>query len=257
MLDVAASPSSYVGHDLEALADLPHYVRWILDGFGGHLRGRVLEIGAGTGNFSAGYLDRVDEAVLLEPARNLYPTLAARFADKPHIQTASGVLEEWIERSPEQGGPDGRPFDAAVMVNVLEHIADDYGTVRRLARLLRPGGKLLIFVPAVRMLYGSLDAEVHHYRRYSRHGLRRVVRQAGLEMVSLQSFDAAGVFPWLVAGRVLRRRSFSAMAAKIYDRWIVPLASRMERWLPPPLGKNLICIAQRPAQSANEVMRAA
>jgi len=255
--DVATNPACYEGHDLEALADLPHYVGWILNGFAAHLHGRVLEVGAGTGNFSARYVDAVDEAVLLEPARNLYPTLVARFADKPHVQPACGLLEEWMGQTVSQGGPDGRPFDAAVMVNVLEHIADDQSAVRRLSSLLRPGGKLLIFVPAVRWLYGSLDAQVHHHRRYSRHGLTRVVRRAGLDVLSLHYFDLAGVFPWLVAGRVLRQRSFSAGAAKIYDRVIVPVASRMERWLRLPLGKNLICVAQRPALSPAAVLRAA
>src|SRR5205085_1761515 len=107
----------------------------------------------------------------------------------------------------------------------------------------------LIFVPAVRWLYGSLDAQVHHYRRYSRHGLARVVRRAGLELLSLRTFDGAGVVPWLVAGRVLRQRAFSPVAARIYDRWVVPVTSRMERWIRPPVGKNLICVAQRPAES--------
>jgi hypothetical protein len=65
------------------------------------------------------------------------------------------------------------------------------------------------------------------------------------------------VFPWLFAGRVLRQRSFSATAAKIYDRVIVPVASRLERWLRLPLGKNLICVAQRPVMSPAAILRAA
>jgi SAM-dependent methyltransferase len=253
----AQSPSCYEGHDLEALADLPHYVGWILQSFAAHLGERVLEVGAGTGNFSVRYVDAVHEAILLEPARNLYPTLLARFAGKPQVQPFCGLLEEWLDCPTAQGGPDGQPFDAAVMVNVLEHIADDRGTVQRLAQLLRPGGKLMIFVPAMRWLYGSLDAQVHHYRRYSRSGLAQVVRQAGLDIVALHYFDVMGVLPWLVVGRLLRQRSFSTWAARLYDRLVVPLASRLERWLPLPLGKNLICVAQRPLHSAEALRRAA
>jgi SAM-dependent methyltransferase len=247
---VETGPTCYEGHDLEALADLPHYVGWILRDFAGHLHGRVLEVGAGTGNFAAHYLDRVAEAVLLEPARNLYPTLAARFADRPHVRTACGLLEEWCERPAAHDGPDGRPFDAAILVNVLEHIADDLGTLRRLGGLLKPGGKLLVFVPALRWLYGSLDAQVHHHRRYSRSTLARLMRRASLDLRSLHFFDAAGVLPWFVAGRVLRQRRFSAGAAQVYDRVVVPVASRLERWLRLPLGKNLVCVAQRPADAA-------
>jgi SAM-dependent methyltransferase len=254
---IANNPACYEGHDLEALADLPHYVGWILQGFATHLQGRVLEVGAGTGNFSARYVDTVDESVLLEPAQNLYPILAARFAGNHRVQLACGLLEDWLARPTAQGGYDGRPFDAAVMVNVLEHIADDAGTIGRLARVLRPGGKLLIFVPALRWLYGSLDAQVHHYRRYSRSKLTRAIERNGLEILSLQFFDLAGVLPWLVAGRVLRQRSFSASAALIYDRLVVPLAARLERWLPLPMGKNLLCVAQRPLAAAEAVRTAA
>jgi len=252
-------PSSgcYEGHDLEALADMPHYVDWILQGFAEHLRGRVLEVGAGTGNFSVCYLDRVTEAVLLEPAQNLYPRLAARFRSKAHVQVERGLLEEWSERPAAQGGHDGRPFDTAVLVNVLEHIADDQGTVQRLADLLRPGGKLLIFVPALPWLYGSLDLQVHHYRRYSRSRLQRVMHRAGLEVMSLHYFDVPGVLPWLLAGRLLRQSAFSPRAAFIYDRVVVPLASRMERWVRLPLGKNLVCVAQRPVTAALPGRRAA
>jgi SAM-dependent methyltransferase len=249
--------AQYEGQDLEALADLPHYTGWIMRGFAQHLRGRTLEVGAGTGSFSARYVDRVDEAVLLEPARNLYPALRARFAGKSHVQAVSGLLEEWIRRSPARGGFDGRPFDAVVMVNVLEHIADDHDTLRTLGELLRPGGKLLVFVPALPWLYGSLDALVHHYRRYTRSTLARAVDSAGLELLSLRYFDLAGVLPWYITGRVLQQRHFSAGAAHIYDRLIVPLASRLERWLPLPLGKNLICVAQRPATSAAAIAPAA
>jgi SAM-dependent methyltransferase len=252
-----AAPTCYEGHDLEALADLPHYVDWIRHGFAGHLRGRVLEVGAGTGNFSIQYVADVDEAVLLEPAQNLYPILAARFCSLPHVQPVCGLLDEWSQRPEAHGGPGRRLFDAAVMVNVLEHIADDQGTLRRLALLLRPGGKLLVFVPALRWLYGSLDAEVQHYRRYSRSGLTRVVSRAGLDVLSLRFFDAVGVLPWLLAGRILKRRRFSAAAAHVYDRVVVPVVSRLERWLRLPLGKNLICIAQRPVKARAVVLRAA
>ncbi len=254
---VQASPDCYEGHDLEALADLRHYTAWIAQEFTAYLRGRVLEVGAGTGNFACRYIDRVDEAVLLEPARNLFPTLAARFAGRPHVQAVCGLLEHWADHLPARRGAGTGLFDAAVMVNVLEHIADDQETIRRLAALLRPGGALLVFVPALRWLYGSLDSRVHHFRRYSRSGLARLVRRAGLELRTLHFFDAAGVAPWFVAGRLLRRRAFSAAAARLYDRAVIPLASRMERWLRPPLGKNLVCVALRPAAAALPLRAAA
>jgi SAM-dependent methyltransferase len=250
-----ADPVFYEGHDLEALGDLPRYARWILRPFRPHLRGRVLEIGAGIGNIAVHYAAAVDEAILLEPARNLQPALAARFAQHPHVRTECGTLEEWLDSGRAQAW--ASRFDAIILVNVLEHIADDYGTIRRAAGLLRPGGKLLLFVPAVRWLYGTLDALVFHQRRYSRSRLVRVVQRAGLQARQVRWFDLAGMFPWLVAGRVLKQRRFNPTAAQVYDRCVVPVAALVERLLPVPLGKNLVCIAERPAVGVVSERRAA
>lgn len=236
-------PQFYEGQDLEALADLPRYTSWILKTFTPYLQGRVLEVGAGTGNFAAHYVDSVEEVVLLEPAQNLRPTLARRFAQKPHVQIHSGRLEDWYPRLARE-----RLFDAVLMVNVLEHIEDDQGTVDLLARLLRPGGKLLVFVPALSWLYGSLDRLVHHHRRYSWSQLARIMDRAGLELEHLRFFDSTGVLPWLMAGRVLLQQRFSHRAAHLYDRAVVPVTAWLEQKVSVPLGKNLICAATRPAK---------
>ena len=134
-------------------------------------------------------------------------------------------------------------FDACLLVNVLEHIDDDVRTLRCVREILAPGGSLLVFVPALPQLYGSLDALVHHQRRYTKTSLSRVVTQAGFRLTSLRYFDVLGVLPWLLAGRVLKRQQFDRRAAEAYDRWVVPVGSRLERVWEPPLGKNLVCVA--------------
>src|SRR5438876_7264771 len=99
---VTSGPEYYEGQDLEALADLPRYYQWILKTFAPYLTGRVLEVGAGTGNFSAHYVDAVQEAVLLEPARNLYPTLAARVAHRKNVLPVCSLFDDWC--AARQGG---------------------------------------------------------------------------------------------------------------------------------------------------------
>lgn len=230
----------YEGQDLEALADLPRYYGWIADAFGEGLRGRVLEVGAGVGNFTARYLPRVREAVLVEPARNLAPRLAARFAGDARVR----VVGDTLEGARAAGALGAEPFDAAVMVNVLEHVRDHGGLLRSLREALRPGGALLLFVPAVPWLYGSLDAVVGHERRYTRGALEGVVEGAGFEVLSSRYFDLPGVLPWLVAGRVLGARRFDGRAAGLYDRLVPVIAAAERRWRP-PLGKNLVCVARR------------
>jgi SAM-dependent methyltransferase len=239
---------TYEGQDLEALADIPNYQRWILETFPTQPSGRVLEIGAGVGNLARHYVDHVDEAVLLEPAVNLRGRLEQAFRGHATVHVVSALLEQVCGKRVAGVSFELATFDTIVLINVLEHVDDDRAMLGRIRSLLRPGGSLLLFVPALRWLYGSLDALVHHRRRYTREELRAVVASADLQVSFLRYFDVLGVLPWFVAGRVVKRRRFDELAAKLYDRTAVPLGERIERHLPPPLGKNLICVGTRVAE---------
>jgi SAM-dependent methyltransferase len=241
----SADPSYYEGQDLEALADIPAYYNWILDRFRPHLHGSVIEVGAGLGNISALYADSVRRLLLLEPAQNLHGRLEERFAGRSHVSSTCALLGEVHAAEAQAPGSRGGPFDAALLVNVLEHVEDDRGMLAGLFDLLAPNGALLVFVPALPWLYGALDARVHHVRRYTKAGLTEAIQSVGFEIESISYFDISGVLPWFVLGRVLRQSGQSARAAKIYDRVVVPVARPLERLVQPPIGKNLICVARR------------
>lgn len=234
----------YDGQDLEATADLPNYTGWILDQFSGYLHGRVIEVGAGTGNVSVCYLDRVSHALLVEPADNLAALLRARVEGMSHVTVCQGLLQSVDPALL------ATPFDAAIMVNVLEHIHDDVSVLRRLHDLVRPGGAVCIFVPALPELYGTLDKLVQHERRYTRAELKGKLEMAGLEVRKLEYLDTLGIVPWYLAGKVFRRPSFDGNAAKLYDRVGVPLTRAAERQLARvlgrvPVGKSLVAVAVR------------
>ena len=235
----------YAGQDLEALADLPRYTGWILEQFQQVLRGRVIEVGAGIGNVALRYLDQVDSALLVEPAGNLCEKLRLRVANRPKVTVVEALLHDVPAQLTAQ------PFDAAVMVNVLEHIEDDAAIIARLFELLKPGGALCIFVPAVPQLYGSLDEIVDHVRRYTRAELDGKLRAAGFEVKRLDYLDTLGIVPWFVAGRVFKRKQYDELGAKAYDRVGVPVTRALEavlsRVLPrTPIGKSLVAVAVKP-----------
>jgi SAM-dependent methyltransferase len=235
----------YEGQDLEALADIPNYQQWIVDSFLPHVRGRVLEVGAGIGSIARRYAHAADEAVLLEPAHNLIPLLRENVRPYRNARPVDATLHSVVGTHHDGCDFSQASFDVAILINVLEHVDDDAEMLLMLHTLLRPGGTLVLFVPALGWLFGSLDRLVQHRRRYGSGSLGAVVRAAGFELESHQYFDVLGIVPWFVAGRVLRQRSFSAGAAGLYDRIAVPVGAFLERIAPPPIGKNLLSIGRK------------
>jgi SAM-dependent methyltransferase len=249
--EVAArvNPLEYDLRTLEVGEDLPRYTEWLLEDFRAHLRGRVIEVGAGIGTIARRYVDKVDEAVLVEPAPNLHERLARDLAGKSNAHPLNGTLQDVFGKTVDSKSgsvsvAEGT-FDVAIMVNVLEHIPEDEEVLRLLFRLLKPGGSLLIFVPAIPFLYGALDARVGHVRRYTRRTLSRVIEGAGFAITKLRYFDLLGMVPWFVTGRLLRQETVGSGSAKFYDQYIVPLCALVDNVTKPEMGKNLICVAHK------------
>lgn len=233
----------YSGAEFEALSQADNYYRWIRTMFGEHLRGRVVEVGAGRGNFSERLLalEAIDELLLVEPDRQLYQELSARFADEARVTVLEGYFGD---------GDLGGLVDAIVLVNVLEHIEDDAALVQMACQALRPGGALLLFVPAGPSLFGSLDRAFDHFRRYERGGLVDLLTRGGLEVAVMHYVNAPGALIWFLAGRVFCQRTIRLAQMKLYDRLAIPLISRLETILRPPRGQSLMAIAMKPGVSA-------
>jgi 2-polyprenyl-3-methyl-5-hydroxy-6-metoxy-1,4-benzoquinol methylase len=228
--------------DLERLGTARHFFGWVLDEFDPFLKGRVLEVGAGLGTITRKLVDRCPDLsiVALEPAENVFTDLDSVAALEPRVTAHQQTLTEY------QPSPDER-FDAVVYINVLEHIDDDAGELRRAARVLRRDGALLVFGPALGWLYSELDYKAGHYRRYRLRRLRKLATDAGLEIVSARYFDLLGVAPYALVYRLLRHDDITGSTLWGYDRVVVPASRGLQRLLRhPPLGKNVILIARKP-----------
>lgn len=234
----------YVGKDLEAMSFAVNYHRWILSSFAPYLGTRVVEVGAGTGSFSELlWQARPQSLSLVEPSSSMFAQLSQtvkQFGDavavKLYNETFAQVAAEIRTRQ--------QP-DSIVYVNVLEHTADDQKEIRIMSDTLGPGGRVFIFVPALSWLYGSFDREINHYRRYSRTDLETKCSAAGLRVLVSRYFDLFGVLPWWVKYRLLHSKTMSPGSVRLYDQAVVPIAKRMESILEPPLGKNLLLVAEK------------
>ncbi len=230
---------SYEGHDLAALFALRNCQKWIAGHFAPYLSGHVAEFGAGIGAISQWLANHAERMDLIEPSGNLVTILTDRLGNRSNVSVFAETMQDYVAR----GSAD--TLNAAVLVNVLEHIDDDTVALIGLKRLLLPSGYLLIFVPAMPSLYSELDRLAGHFRRYSRKSLSAAVSAAGFDIVDLRYFDLLGILPWWLVNTVGGKTDFNPRLATLYDRLGVPVTRMIEAIFPPPLGKNLLLVAQR------------
>lgn len=225
---------------LERMAAAPRYNRWMFERLRPWVGGgrRVLEIGAGIGNMSA-FLAERERLVLTDTEDYYLGRLRERFAGRPHVTVAA------LRLPAVEAHLAAERLDTVVCLNVLEHIEDDRASLRAMHDLLQPGGRLVLLVPALPALYGTLDEALGHFRRYTPRELRDKFTEAGFRMRRLEYFNLAGVPGWWFAGRVLKRRLIPTGALRWYEA-LVPLF-RLERLLPWRIGQSLIAIGEVPA----------
>jgi SAM-dependent methyltransferase len=202
--------------------------------------GRVLEVGAGIGTFSARLrASGAEHLVLIEPEPACVAELEHRFAGDPHVE----VRAESLPDAPSLRDREGE-FDFALSQNVLEHIADDGAAMAAMARVLRPGGRLTALVPAHPRLYGPLDRQYGHHRRYTRDRLRSIVEGARLSVERLYAFNALGIPGWWVRNR-LGADGIGSAPLRAYEALLAAWRP-VERRIDLPFGLSLIVQAQRP-----------
>ena len=231
----------YVGKDLEAMSFAVNYHRWILEEFRPFLGQRLVEVGAGTGSFSEMLIEEKPRKLTLVEPSQMFESLEhniSQIETSADIDFYNSVFSETAHKFEEKP-------DTIIYVNVLEHIEDDLGELRKVYETLETGGHCLIFVPALMSLYGAFDEKVGHFRRYSKTELEEKAKTAGFKLVRSRYFDFAGIFPWYIKYKLLRLDSLNSGAVTAYDKFAVPLTRKFERLIKFPLGKNILTILKK------------
>jgi 2-polyprenyl-3-methyl-5-hydroxy-6-metoxy-1,4-benzoquinol methylase len=227
----------YAANDLETIKEARRYGAHVFDLFRAHVGKRVLEVGCGIGTMTHRLLDVADSVVAIEPNLNCAMRTRETLGNHPRFSMRVCHLEECdpVELASHR-------FDTVVCVNVLEHIADDVGALRKFAKVVIPGGRVLIFVPAIQAVYGPLDAELGHHRRYSKQSLARVFAAANLDLVTLRYTNPIGLIGWMYNARVSKSRTHSLGQVRLFERLVAPWALPIDRAIPPPIGLSLVAV---------------
>ena len=230
----------YEGNDLEALINMQRYRELITSYFRPYLAGKAIEIGAGIGNMAYHISPHVSSLQLVEPSPNLIGALKARFADDETVSVINKDFNQIIFATQDKS------FDCVILVNVLEHIEDDELALKECFRILRPGGKLFLFVPALPFLFSNLDKIVGHFRRYTKADFLGKVKGVGFRVELARYFDVLGIFPWFLLNTIGGATKFNPVLVGLYDKFCVPLTRWLEALFKIQIGKNLIAVLEKP-----------
>lgn len=227
--------------DLERMVRARRYVAYQYRWLAPHLAGRrVLEVGTGIGALTEFLLADAAYVIGIEPDAACFDAVSQRLGHWRTLELHRCALEDL-----DAGRLSARGLDTVLCVNVLEHLEDDRAALRSFARLLPPGGRLVLVVPAIPWAYGPIDRAIGHHRRYSARRLRPLLRDAGFQVHAQQWFNPVGLVGWIVNAKLLRITRQSDRQIRLFDRHVVPWQEALERRLAIPVGQSLLLVAER------------
>lgn len=231
------SEYQYEGNELTLFAEARRWKSYVSSFLSEHIRGDVLEVGAGLGAMTQA-LRRSESGrwLCLEPD----PQQADRLSkNQPRVEVRSERLCDLATTE---------VFDTILYIDVLEHIENDAKEVNLAFSHLAPGGQLVVLCPAHQFLYSAFDEAVGHYRRYDRSELKRLSPGGG-QIIRSCYLDAAGLLASLGNRCLLRQAQPTRRQIAFWDNFLVPVS----RWLDPVtqglLGKSVVVVWQKPLAS--------
>lgn len=205
---------------LGIIGSAENFNRWMYDTVKIHCRGKILEIGSGTGNISKYFLSDGYDLSLSDRSDyycGILNDLAGEYPRPPEIilmDIAAPRLDPAYTRY-------FGKFDSIVMLNVLEHISDEKTALANCAKFLSDGGSIIVLVPAFQSLYNTFDRTLGHYRRYSRRDLENVLSGCRYKIEYSRYFNAFGILGWFFSGKILGKKLIPPGQMKLYNSLIV------------------------------------
>lgn len=220
---------------LESMSQAVWYNRWTLNKFKRYLKGDILEVGCGIGNFTKSLLN-FGRVFAIDVNQDYITRVAKSVKDKGRIGLGDIEKGKYFFNS--------RKFDSVVCLNVLEHIKNDKRALKNLFNLLKDDGHLILLVPAHPTLFGAIDQSIGHVRRYKRDELLDELSEVGFSINLVRRLNFSGAIGWWVAQNILKEKSVKEDNIKLFNMF-APLFLSLEDILEPPFGTSILVIAKK------------
>jgi SAM-dependent methyltransferase len=200
---------------------------------------RVVEVGCGVGNFTRHLLDR-EFVAAIDVETDCIAQFMRELGNPPNV-----VARRLDVADPAFIELRAHNVDSIVCLNVLEHVDDHLQALRNMTSVLPRGGKAVLLVPAFEALYGPIDKNLGHYRRYSKKGLHALAASAGFEVEKLRYMNSVGCIGWWANAKVFKRTAQSDGQIRVFDRFVVPVLDWVEGRVEPPFGQSIFAVLRK------------
>jgi SAM-dependent methyltransferase len=221
---------------LEGLATAVNHRQWFVELALPYLGDNPIEIGSGLGDYALEWVPKTGRFTATEADPERLVKLKERMAEHPAVDVRQMLLPT------EETGD----YSAAVSYNVLEHIDDHVGALRSISQLVRPGGAVVLIVPAFMFAMSPVDIATGHVRRYTKKTMREALTGAGLEVERVQYANALGLIGYYMATSVFKLTPKEGAMVKVYDKLVLPVTKGAESLVRPPFGQSVFAVARVP-----------
>lgn len=226
-------------HTLEAVSEAIQFNRWMFEQVRPFMKGKILEVGSGIGNISAFFTEQKADITLSDIRENYCLALKKQFPQQSVLQmdlVDPDFLTKYAALS--------SSFDGIFALNVVEHIENDVLALENMRFLLKPGGKVLILVPAWPLLYNKIDQGLYHFRRYTSASINSAMTRADYNIEKTWMFNALGIPAWITGGLLFREKELKKGQMNAYDK-LVPLARVLDAITFHRLGLSVITVGKK------------
>ena len=198
------------------------------------LKDSILEVGAGCGSFTRGYMKNFQSITLTDTDKGSYNLLKKNFINEKNINVLNSNIKDIDSR-----------FNTLLYFNVLEHIEDDKLEIENALEKLNYGGHLIILVPAHQKIYSNLDKAVGHYRRYDINFFKES-KFKNSELVKLHYLDFFGYALYYLNKIFFKKETYpTSVKIFIWDKIFTPLTTIVDFFTGYKFGKNILCIYRK------------
>ena len=199
-----------------------------------YYRNDFLEVGAGIGSFTDNYEKNIKNIFLTEIDKNNLDILKNKYKHDLNIK----IIEKEVEHIEEK-------FNTIAHFNVLEHIKEDKEEIYNCLNKINQNGYLVILVPAHNKLYGNLDKDVGHYRRYEKSFFERLDLK-GNSIVELKYVDCFGYLLYYLNKICVKHETYpSNFKIFVWDKIFTPITVIIDFFTFYKFGKNILCVIKK------------